>query len=179
MAEVVIPTCHVFIPEPENLICDLDKVILAGQSAHPTMVCFSSPSRYPFSNMNAQPDGMHSTAMCIEDIDALDYLLTRIRHVDEIPRVLSAHEELRMERCTHAREWELRKLQMFTLDQGENRELRDAKIRCLSECEDMEEKEYAFNDLWGEEVDFYAYDPVEQADNWWSMYGTVISRRTP
>ncbi|KAF8823401.1 hypothetical protein F5879DRAFT_979065 [Lentinula edodes] len=161
MAGVVIPTCHVFIPEPENLICDLDKVILAGQSAHPTM-----------------PDGMHSTAMCIEDIDALDYLLTRIKHVDEIPRVLSAHEELRMERCTHARDWELRKLQMFTLNQGEDRELRDAKIRCLSECEDMEEKEYAFNDLWGEEVDFYAYDPIEQADNWWSMYGTVISRRT-
>ncbi|KAJ3780947.1 hypothetical protein GGU10DRAFT_278466 [Lentinula aff. detonsa] len=160
MAEFIIPTCHVYIPEPENLICDLDKVILAGQSAHPTM-----------------PDGMHSTAMCIEDVDALDYLLTRIKHIDEIPRVLSAHEELRMERCTHARDWESRKLKMLTLLQGEDRDMRDAKMRCLSECEDMEEKEYAFNDLWGEEVDFYAYDPIEQADNWWSMYGTVISRR--
>ncbi|KAJ3720436.1 hypothetical protein C8R42DRAFT_722148 [Lentinula raphanica] len=161
MAGFVIPTCHVYIPEPENLICDLDKVILAGQSAHPTM-----------------PDGMHSTAMCIEDVDALDYLLTRIKHVDEIPRVLSAHEELRMERCASARDWESRKLRMLTLLSGEDRDLRDAKIRCLSECEDMEEKEYAFNDLWGEEVDFYAYDPIEQADNWWSMYGTVISRRS-
>ncbi|KIK57426.1 hypothetical protein GYMLUDRAFT_46307 [Collybiopsis luxurians FD-317 M1] len=159
LAGSFIPTSCVHVEEPENLICDLDKVILMGQSAHP-----------------APPDGMHSTAMCIEDVDALDYLLTRIKHVDEIPRVLSAHEELRMERCTNARDWEWRKLRMFTLLPGPERDMRDAKLRSITESEDMEEKEYAFNDIWGEEVDFYAYDPVEQADNWWSMYGSVIAR---
>ncbi|KAF5390952.1 hypothetical protein D9757_003969 [Collybiopsis confluens] len=161
LAGSFIPTSSITTPEPENLICDLDKVILMGQSAHPT-----------------PPDGMHATAMCIEDVDALDYLFTRIKNVSEIPRILSAHEELRMERCTHARDWESRKLQMLTLRPGPERAIRDAKLHALSESPDLEEKEGAFNDIWGEEVDFWNFDSITDADNWYSMYGSAIARQT-
>lgn len=114
--------------------------------------------------------------MAIEDAETLGSLFSRIQFREEIPRLLSAYEELRLARCNHTQEWERRKRQMLRLRDSPAQRHRDAEIRKGAAHDNWEHMdETSFRQVWGDELDLYAYDATEKVDDWWTKWGSFIS----
>ncbi|KAF8201234.1 hypothetical protein K438DRAFT_1716966, partial [Mycena galopus ATCC 62051] len=78
----VTPTVHVRHPVLDSSVCELARVVIVGEAAHPLM-----------------PAGQHNTGVSIEDAETLAALFSRIHTRAQIPRMLAAYEEIRVPRC--------------------------------------------------------------------------------
>ncbi|KAI3604959.1 FAD/NAD(P)-binding domain-containing protein [Moniliophthora roreri] len=159
LAEYTIPTSYANRPLFDSLVCDNGHLVLVGEAAHPLV-----------------PGGVQPTAMCLEDAEILGSLLSRIQAKEDLPRLLSAYEELRLPRCREADRYENRNRLMFTLPKGPEQKLRDAKLRWGTAGWDKM-SEQSFWDIWGEELKFYPFDASEKADDWWTKWGALVSRQ--
>lgn len=115
--------------------------------------------------------------MVIEDAEALGNLFSRIQHADEIPRFLSAYEEIRLSRGVHTQEYEVRKGKMLTLRRGPDQANRDAQLRGATVHESWEHMdEDSFRDMWGDELGMFSYDADEKVEDWWTKWGVFLPR---
>ncbi|KAK7040742.1 hypothetical protein VNI00_009648 [Paramarasmius palmivorus] len=159
MAEYTIPTSYATRPLLESLVCDDGRLVLVGEAAHPLV-----------------PGGVQPTAMCLEDAEILGNLLSRLQSKEDLPRFLSAYEELRLPRCREADGYETRNRTVFTLPKGPAQKMRDAKLRWgTAEWDQLSEDK--FWEVWGDEVKFYPFDASEKADDWWVKWGALLLRQ--
>jgi salicylate hydroxylase len=69
---------------------------------------------------------------------------------------------------------------MLTLPVGEDQERRDKKLRGAMSCgewDHMDEK--TFKEMWGDELDLFAYDASEKVEDWWTKWGPLLVREGP
>lgn len=121
---------------------------------------------------------MHSSALAIEDAEILGSLFGRIHQSDEISKLLSAYEELRLPRVTMLRDYEVSRLAMLSLPDGAMQEMRDQKLKqgmgAANDYHSMDEK--TFKEIWGDEMDMFAYHATEVVDDWYSKWGAFMAR---
>jgi len=162
LAQRCTPNVYLQRPLLASSVCDRARIALVGEAAHPIMPC-----------------GQHNTALAIEDAEVLGNLFSRIQHVDEVPRMLAAYEDIRQTRCNSAEEWEIRKRAMLTLPSGPMQRARDKRLRKSMACADWERlDERTFWELWGDELAFFTYDAMETVQDWWTKWGAVLTRET-
>lgn len=126
-----------------------------------------------------QPNGSHNAALAIEDAVTLGNLFSRLRHVNQIPLILSAYEEIRQPRCADTQESERRKRDFICMPHGPEQRARDAGLReamekALLDWDDADEE--FLREAWGEYIERFALDANEMADDWWTKWGTFLDR---
>ncbi|KAJ7596022.1 hypothetical protein C8J56DRAFT_923857 [Mycena floridula] len=142
---------------PDAIVCDGGKVALVGDSAH-----------------TLSPNAMHSASLGIEDAEAIGAIFSRIHAKEEIPQLLAVYEEVRLARASTIQEYEARKMALLTLPKGPSQEARDAKLQAGGSFNHMDE--VMIRELWGEELDLFAFDAAEKVDDWWTKWGGFFSR---
>ncbi|KAJ6504114.1 hypothetical protein C8R47DRAFT_1104293 [Mycena vitilis] len=163
LARQVTPTVHLRRPLLESVVCEHARIVIVGQAAHPIV-----------------PAGQHNTALALEDAEMLGALFARIQHRAQIPRLLSAHEEMRQPRGTYAQGWELRKRALLTFPTGAHQQARDARLRRMMSNADSDSThvdEKRFREMWGDEVDMFSYSATEKGDDWWTKWGGLLAQR--
>ncbi|KAF8965779.1 hypothetical protein BDZ97DRAFT_755760 [Flammula alnicola] len=147
-------------PVPEDLVCDQSKIVLIGEAAHPLL-----------------PGGNHCTALTIEDAETLRCLFSRIQHRDQISQFLTAYEEIRQPRCAFAIEYDSGFHKMMRCPAGPEQVARDEVLRQAMIHGDWDMDETSFRAVWGDELTMYAYDATEQVDDWWTQWGSLMTRK--
>lgn len=100
-----------------------------------------------------QPTANPALALSFEDAEVLGTLLSKIQHRNQLPRFLSAYEELRQLRCQDAVNEDVYKLRVITLPLGAEQEARDQAFRKLKKEHNYDELDHnTFNDIWGKDV---------------------------
>lgn len=118
---------------------------------------------------NSQPGSFYAGALAVGDAAVLGTLFSHIRHKEQVPRLLSAFQELRQERCENVGKSELDILKSSSLPPGPNRDARDAQFRHATE-------ETLIEEVWGAFWRVFEYDPYEAADEWWVEWGVLPDR---
>lgn len=112
----------------------------------------------------------------MEDSALLAKLFSRLRSEDQIPIFLFALQELREGRCASVVKCEQGNLLFQMMPNGSQQERRDNMLRqevaegrpTLSRNELREQ--------WEQVKELFAYDPEEQADDWWFKWGLLRER---
>lgn len=164
LAEYVIPTACVIRDPFENAVCERAIICLVGEAGHPML-----------------PNGAHNAAMAIEDACTLGSLFTGVEHPDQIPRLLTAYEELRQPRWSSVQAADITRRNLLMLPRGPQQERRDGALKssvlnvsCLSEDEDFGE----LQQIWRDCLDVYAFDPVDAVSDWKSKWNYGLGQRT-
>ena len=123
---------------------------------------------------------MHGVALGIEDAAVFGALFSYISRRDQIIPLLSAFQELRMERSDLIHQSEMTKIQFVCLPDGPEQMSRDAGLRSAGNIssEDWEEaKDEYFEESWGLEFEGpFNYDAYEAAESWWVEWGVLTER---
>ncbi|KAF7419417.1 hypothetical protein PC9H_002007 [Pleurotus ostreatus] len=162
LAKEVIPTAHTIRQPFDNYVSDSSGIVLVGEAAHPMM-----------------PNSSHNASMAIEDAATLGRLFSRIRHHDQIPRIMAAYEELRQPRCAATIEYEWRKRVFFTLPRGEAQMARNAGLReaMKRESDDWDEIDEDYLQWkYERELELFAHNALEIVDDWWTKWGALVNR---
>ncbi|KAF8880531.1 hypothetical protein BD779DRAFT_1675877 [Infundibulicybe gibba] len=163
LADIVTVNVHMNRPHLDSLVCERARVVLVGDAAHPMM-----------------PSGQANTALGIEDAQTLGSLFSRLQHPDQVPRLLSAYEEIRQKRCETTEDWERRKRALLTLPYGPAQEARDASLRkstTLREWHHMDPD--VFVEIWDDEIHVFEHDATESVEDWWTKWGALLERGSP
>lgn len=168
-------------PRPaESLVCPNSRVILVGEAAHPAIVCLIFIVQPLYTNERPlQPGGYHATAMGFEDAETLGALFSRIQDRDQLARITTAYEDIRHPRATFVHEYESGYQSILKSPQGPTQQVRDERLRKLSAFNTGAEiDEDLILEGWGGELLLITHDASEKVEDWWSQYGTSISKFT-
>ncbi|KAJ8518625.1 hypothetical protein ONZ45_g4305 [Pleurotus djamor] len=162
LAKVATPTMYTLRQPFDSYMSDCCKAVVIGEAAHPML-----------------PNAAHNAAMSIEDAATLGHLFSRIQHRDQIPRLMSAFEELRQPRCVSTTQHEIDKRDVFSLPPGEEQHARDTGLREAMAKEknnwDEIDDDY-FKWKYERELELFPYDPYEVVDDWWAKWGMLLDR---
>ncbi|CAK5274187.1 unnamed protein product [Mycena citricolor] len=156
LVEKVTAIAHVKRPILESCVCDQARIVIVGEAAHPLV-----------------PTGQHGTGLVIEDAETMGALFSRIQNRSQIPRMLSAYEELRQTRCNHAQDYEGRKRHMLSAPTGPQQKARDERIRRTAAFQGdwAHLDEARFMAMWGDEIHMFSYSSTESVQDWFSKWG--------
>ncbi|CAA7263407.1 unnamed protein product [Cyclocybe aegerita] len=144
----------------EELVSDDLKLVLVGEAAHPL-----------------RPGGNHRTALHFEDAETLRCLFSRIQRRDQISHFLTAYEEIRHPRCQWAHAYDNGFHDMAATYAGPEQNARDSVLRQTMVYGDWDHMdEGTFRAVWGNELSLYVHDARERVDDWWTQWGSLISR---
>ncbi|KAF9045005.1 hypothetical protein BJ165DRAFT_1474771 [Panaeolus papilionaceus] len=161
LAKVVSSHTFVYRPSPEDVVSDCGKVVLVGNAAHPVL-----------------PGSNHGTALCIEDAQTLGLLFSRIQSREQIPRLITAFDEIRHAHSSRTQKYDYEHHQSLICPKGPPQVARDALLRQSmvhgGSWEHIDED--AFRLVWEKELELYAHDASERVEDWWIQWGALISR---
>ncbi|KAF9527940.1 hypothetical protein CPB83DRAFT_907301 [Crepidotus variabilis] len=144
----------------ESLVCPCSRVILVGEAAHPVI-----------------PGGYHATAMGFEDAETLGSLFARIQDRDQIARITTAYDEIRLPRATYVHEYEIGYQGVLKAAQGPVQQIRDQRMRQLGAFNTGAEiDEDMILEGWGGELMLITHDASEKVEDWWGQYGASIMK---
>jgi salicylate hydroxylase len=147
-------------PALDSLVCYHSRIVLVGEAAHPLL-----------------PGGHLSTALSIEDAQTLGCLFSRLQHRDQVPRLLTAYDEIRQPRCAASNEYEYHHQLMLRAPVGPLQELRDRALeKTLVTRKGQHIDEDLFRDAWGTELVLFAHDATDKVDDWWGQWGYMIAK---
>ncbi|PPR00104.1 hypothetical protein CVT24_008962 [Panaeolus cyanescens] len=161
LAKVISSRTFVYRPSPEDIVSECGKVVLVGNAAHPVM-----------------PGRNHGTALCIEDAQTLGLLFSRIQSREQIPRLVTAFDEIRLPHFFSTLTYDYAHHKNLIAAKGEPQLARDAILRqSMVHGESWEHiDEDAFRLVWEKELALYAHDASERVEDWWIQWGALISR---
>ncbi|KAF9528455.1 hypothetical protein CPB83DRAFT_906740 [Crepidotus variabilis] len=141
------PTPHCF---------DNSRLVLVGEAIH-TM----------------SPGSASTPAMSLEDAQTLGCLFSVIENKNQIHRLLTAFDEIRLPRAAFAHYKDTIHTELAMLAAGPHRDMRDEfLIKSLEQNLKSEDEEML--EFYEEDIRMYAYDPGEETVSWWSRYGAMI-----
>ncbi|KAH9474457.1 hypothetical protein JR316_0012916 [Psilocybe cubensis] len=149
-------------PPLEDLVCENSRIALVGDAAHPML--FGSN---------------HHLGLSFEDAETLRCLFSRIRHPDQISNFLAAFEEIRLPRNAYLVEFDRQFHLNMKVDNGPQRDQLHAVLSqgmAHGDWDHMDEG--SFRAVWGEELNTYTYDASEQVDDWFTKWGTMMSKNS-
>jgi len=147
-------------PALDSLVCYHSRIVLVGEAAHPLL-----------------PGGHLSTALSIEDAQTLGCLFSRLQHRDQVPRLLTAYDEIRQPRCAASNEYEYQHNLLLRAPIGPLQELRDRALeKTLVTRKGQHIDEDLFRDAWGTELILFAHDATDKVDDWWGQWGYMIAK---
>ncbi|KAF9531372.1 hypothetical protein CPB83DRAFT_101357 [Crepidotus variabilis] len=130
------------------------KLVLIGEAAHAIA-----------------PGGYLSTSMSFEDASILGTLFSMIENKSQIPRFLTAYEEIRQPRANWAQMRDAHIQAMLRLPPGPIRDARNAQFSSsLSKGQADEEMARIYEG----DIKMYTYDPVVETEAWWNQYGSMV-----
>ncbi|KAI5118375.1 hypothetical protein M0805_008703 [Coniferiporia weirii] len=135
------------------------KLVLLGESAHPQI-----------------PSSTHSGSLAVEDAAVFGAIFSRLRSHDQIQPFLAGYEELRMERCWDVQQSESANSASVMLPDGPEQEERDRSMREAAKLGSGGWDESTFRHLWEDIRILFAYDPEEDAEEWWQRWGLLRER---
>ncbi|KAJ3509209.1 hypothetical protein NLJ89_g5343 [Agrocybe chaxingu] len=142
----------------DSLVSETSKIILVGEAAHSLV-----------------PGGHHCTALALEDAQTLGCLFGRIQNKNQVSRLVTAYDEIRLPRSNFALQYDAHHQAMLKASPGPMREQRDALLRqTLIQDEDEHMEEATFMKVWGNEFVLFAHDATEKVEDWWGQYGSLI-----
>ncbi|KAF9564023.1 FAD/NAD(P)-binding domain-containing protein [Agrocybe pediades] len=145
----------------EDLVCENSKLVLVGDAAHPML-----------------PGGNHHTAMIFEDAETLRCLFSRIRSKSQISHFLTAYEEIRQPRAQFVMEYDYGFHAMMKLPDGEYQDQRNESLSQSMVHGDWDHMDEAtFRSVWGIELEIYTHDAMDKVEDWWTQWGSMISRK--
>ncbi|PPQ79021.1 hypothetical protein CVT25_002330 [Psilocybe cyanescens] len=145
----------------EDLVCDNSRIVLVGDAAHPIL-----------------PGNNQHIGLSVEDAEALRCIFSRIHDRDQIAEFLSAYEDIRQPRTTHVVEYDLSMNTMLMMPDGPEQDGRNALLSqsmAHGDWDHMDEAE--FKAVWGQELDVYTHDATDQVDDWWTKWGSMMSKK--
>ncbi|KZV76816.1 FAD/NAD(P)-binding domain-containing protein [Peniophora sp. CONT] len=139
---------------------------------HPSGRCVAvGEAAYPFI-----PGSILGPAMGLEDASALAKLFSHLRSEDQIPRFLSAFQEIRRARCLEIINTDSRNLREMTRADSEETRARDLAMQALYRADDpLSDNVHA---LWTDNLAIYSYNAEDMADEWHVMWEMVNLRLT-
>lgn len=114
--------------------------------------------------------------MAVEDAAVLGAIFSRLRSRDQIKPFLSAYEELRVQRCWDIQQSESANSASVMLPDGPAQEARDESMRAAAARSTGGWDESMFRHLWEDIRILFAYDPEEDAEEWWQAWGLLRER---
>ncbi|KZT21551.1 FAD/NAD(P)-binding domain-containing protein [Neolentinus lepideus HHB14362 ss-1] len=159
-ASPVIPTKYVVHEPFSNIVHEDSKVLLVGDAAQTT-----------------PPQFHHSYSMGIEAAATLGNLFSRLRNRDQADTLVTAYEEIRQPRITHAFRSEHGRYQFITFHDGPEQQTRDTGLKLAIEnsLKDWDDADEEFlRDVWEDYLAMFNYDASEAVDDWWTMWGSMM-----
>ena len=170
------------------------RVALLGDACHPMLVSVSDllSARYEdqYSSFT-QPYRAQGAAMAIEDAAVLGSLFSHLSHDSQIPILLKAYENLRLERTAKTQASSRRNQRIFHLPDGPDQQARDILMSEAMELEKERLKTGNFAQLecetrgnpnqWADQslnIDQFSYDADEVAERWWKEKGETLLRKS-
>ncbi|KAF4613286.1 hypothetical protein D9613_010799 [Agrocybe pediades] len=127
---------------------------------------------------NFIPGGNHHTAMIFEDAETLRCLFSRIRSKSQISHFLTAYEEIRQPRAQFVMEYDYGFHAMMKLPDGEYQDQRNESLSQSMVHGDWDHMDEAtFRSVWGIELEIYTHDAMDKVEDWWTQWGSMISRK--
>jgi hypothetical protein len=124
---------------------------------------------YNLYNTYGQCEGLHSTALVIEDAETLGALLSRVESPAQVSQLIMAYEDIRHPRCVqmYKQDWHLETILKYPI--GPQQELRDRVLRQTLVYEDWDMLESSgFQTVLGDQLSSFAYDATEAVEDWWA-----------
>ncbi|KAK7062062.1 FAD-binding-3 domain-containing protein [Favolaschia claudopus] len=160
MSSSCYPTRHHLYVQDEVVGLD-ETVVLVGDAAHSALI-----------------HGSHNSAMAIEDAATLGRLFSRISNRNQISMLLHAYSEIRSPRTSATQVSEYQALMELSAPFGPISDGRDSALRpsLTASFEDFQgfDSGNMLVQIWEQYLVMFAYDALEQVDNWWSMWGAVV-----
>ncbi|KAL5483575.1 hypothetical protein ACEPAI_8807 [Sanghuangporus weigelae] len=135
------------------------KLVLVGESGHPQI-----------------PSSTHSGSLAVEDAAVFGAIFSRLRSREQIESFLYAYSELRVKRCMDIQDSESANSASVMLPDGPEQEERDRSMREAAKLGSGGWDEAMFRHLWENIRILFAYDPEEDAEEWWQHWGLLRER---
>ncbi|KAF9535182.1 hypothetical protein CPB83DRAFT_843622 [Crepidotus variabilis] len=145
------------LPAADTLVSIPKKIILIGSAAH-----------------SLAPGTHQDTPMALEDAYTLSFLLSKLQKRDQLPRIISAYDEIRQPRAAHVHQYEVRRQMISKAPPGPLRSTRDERLRMISQIEQGAAAEEAILAIWGTELVVGTYNASAAAQDWWNQYGSCV-----
>lgn len=123
-----------------------------------------------------QPSSTHSGSLAVEDAAVFGALFSRLRSRKQIRTFLYAYEELRRQRCWDIQDSESANSASVMLPDGPEQEHRDRSMQEAAKLGSGGWDEATFRHLWENIRILFAYDPEEDAEEWWQHWGLLRER---
>ncbi|EMD37806.1 hypothetical protein CERSUDRAFT_114460 [Gelatoporia subvermispora B] len=159
LASFVVRVPVVHRPHLEDWVHSSGKLIAIGQACHPLL-----------------PGSLYTLTMATGDAMVLGRIFANLHRREQVPNFLSATQELRQRRIAEVQNVAQNNIFAMALPPGvmENQDHR-ARARSVASVEALQTsnttpmKQQAVKDI-------FAYDPEEDADDWWVKWGLVQER---
>ncbi|KAJ7488120.1 hypothetical protein FB451DRAFT_1226471 [Mycena latifolia] len=144
--------------ELDSWVSESGRVLVLGEAAHP----------FPAA-------ALHTYSIALEDGAFIGKIFSHTRNRDRVPEFLHAFEEHRRSRSLHIREMERQYIGVITLPDGEMQQGRDAGMRANHAAgrNVMDAQESHLQQMQDEMRMLFAYDPADDADEWWMSWGRL------
>lgn len=123
-----------------------------------------------------QAGSLQGAALAMEDSAALAKLFSHLRSEDQIPTFLHAFQELREGRCASVVKCEQGNLMFTMMPNGPQQEQRDNMLRKQVAKGQPMLSSGEVHGQWEQVKELFAYDPEDQADDWWVKWGLLRER---
>ncbi|VDC03434.1 unnamed protein product [Peniophora sp. CBMAI 1063] len=144
------------------------RIVLLGDACHPML-----------------PYRAQGAAMAIEDAAVLGGLFANLTHVDQVPTLLHAYQELRYTRCTEAQLSSRLNQHIFHLSDGPEQEARDESMRKAMANEAIypaparlpESSGLGSANQWADRsknIEAFGYDADKAAQEWWNEHAEEV-----
>ncbi|KAJ7872038.1 hypothetical protein B0H13DRAFT_1634004 [Mycena leptocephala] len=114
----------------------------------------------------------------IEDAATLGRLFSRLSNRNQIPLLLNAYQEIKHSRTSATQDSEYQSLIQISLASGILREARDTALKATLNQVFEDFLHCGESDMlvqaWEQYLVLFSHNAVEEVDNWWSMWGSVV-----
>lgn len=110
---------------------------------------------------DSQPTGYYAPALAIEDAQTLGTLFSKIQDKEDIPRFLTAYDDIRSPR-------------LALTAQDSHQWLMQSADKDLTQLSDEE-----FGEKWSREAAVTSHDAIEKVEEWWNQMGSMMMRHSP
>lgn len=121
---------------------------------------------YNLYNTYGQCEGIHGTALAIEDAETLGALLSKVESRAQVSQLIMAYEEIRHPRCVrmYQHHWHLDTILKYPI--GPQQELRDRVLQTLVQKDWDEFDESGFQTTLVDHLTSFAYDATHAVEDW-------------
>jgi salicylate hydroxylase len=186
MVPEALRTKYIVRPPLDEWVNQSGNIILIGEAAHPLMVCVfdSLPFRFVlFTCRNLfQPFTMHNASLTVEDAAVLGSLMSHLSSPDQLPQMLQAYQDLRLQRVKQVQDSELNNAALVTQADPQIRAMRDAALGQSLKQQSSSLDKWSDEQLrtqWEEIGAVFGYDAADAAEDWWIKWGALgeLSRK--